>query len=267
MDNTTCKTNYYAVKKGIQPGIYLSWEECKKNVNGVFGAIYKKFDNLIEATEFINDIKKDIKKAKNTKINQSENDNKNTNQNNDNELLKNYTYIFCDGSAIHQNYVSIRCGFGLCMIKSDGNEEKYHQIINNHGTNNVAELNAILYGLKLVKEKKIQKTCFVCDSKYAINCILVWSKQWKINNWMTSSKKPVENLDLIKLILHEYESSLNEGYHIVFKHVNSHKSKPRDATSFEYFLWYGNDVADQLAKDGCQKIQHESPQIFKGTNY
>ena len=36
---------YYAVKKGREPGIYESWDECKKMVMGYSGAIYKKFKN------------------------------------------------------------------------------------------------------------------------------------------------------------------------------------------------------------------------------
>ena len=32
---------YYAVKNGRKPGIYSSWDECKKQVEKFKGAIYK----------------------------------------------------------------------------------------------------------------------------------------------------------------------------------------------------------------------------------
>lgn len=44
---------YYAVKQGKKIGIYKSWEECRKQVNGYSGAVYKSFKNKEEAMNFI----------------------------------------------------------------------------------------------------------------------------------------------------------------------------------------------------------------------
>lgn len=44
---------FYAVKKGRKVGVYESWEECKKQVDGYPGAIYKGFSSLDEANTFI----------------------------------------------------------------------------------------------------------------------------------------------------------------------------------------------------------------------
>lgn len=48
------KKKFYAVKKGLVPGIYHSWEECKQNVDGVTGAIFKSFWSEEEAVAFLN---------------------------------------------------------------------------------------------------------------------------------------------------------------------------------------------------------------------
>lgn len=45
---------YYVVKKGKTPGIYLTWDDCKKMVNGYPGAVYKGFTTLDEAEAFLN---------------------------------------------------------------------------------------------------------------------------------------------------------------------------------------------------------------------
>ena len=45
---------YYAVKKGCIPGIYTTWEECKKQVSGYKGAQYKSFPTREEAENYIN---------------------------------------------------------------------------------------------------------------------------------------------------------------------------------------------------------------------
>lgn len=60
---------FYAVKKGRIPGIYKSWDECKKMVDGYSGPVYKSFKTLAEAEAFMggeketNLSKEEIKKA------------------------------------------------------------------------------------------------------------------------------------------------------------------------------------------------------------
>lgn len=44
---------YYAVAKGRKKGVYKTWEECKKQVDGFSGAIYKSFDNETDAQKFV----------------------------------------------------------------------------------------------------------------------------------------------------------------------------------------------------------------------
>ncbi len=44
---------FYAVKKGKIAGVYRTWDECKAQIHGVSGAIYKSFPSLEEAELFI----------------------------------------------------------------------------------------------------------------------------------------------------------------------------------------------------------------------
>lgn len=53
---------YYAVKNGREKGIYHSWDECKKQVDGYSGAVYKSFSSLEEANAYLKD---DIVKSSN----------------------------------------------------------------------------------------------------------------------------------------------------------------------------------------------------------
>lgn len=43
---------YYAVQKGTNPGVYLSWDEAKEQVTGFKGAVYKKFKTRDAASAF-----------------------------------------------------------------------------------------------------------------------------------------------------------------------------------------------------------------------
>ena len=53
---------YYAVKKGrpgTKPAVYTTWNECKEQVQGVSGAVYKSFTSEKEAKKFIEEDKTD----------------------------------------------------------------------------------------------------------------------------------------------------------------------------------------------------------------
>ena len=47
---------YYAVKVGEKTGIYETWEECKANVDGYPGALYKSFKNISDAYAYLGQI-------------------------------------------------------------------------------------------------------------------------------------------------------------------------------------------------------------------
>ncbi|MCM1493446.1 MAG: ribonuclease H family protein [Muribaculaceae bacterium] len=44
---------YYAVRKGKTPGVYRTWEECRNQVHGFPGAVYKSFPTQAEAAAFV----------------------------------------------------------------------------------------------------------------------------------------------------------------------------------------------------------------------
>jgi ribonuclease HI len=270
-------TFVYAVKKGLVPGVYKTWSDCVQQVNGYPGAVYKKFDNINEAISFVNTNKikqiegkneiKDKTEIKNINNEYSiikyltANRKKKEIQESIQEKVddyKNNIYIFCDGSAIHKKYKSIRCGYGVFIkLPNDKTIEHSEELISS-GTNNLAELSAILYGMNQIEkifsdnDNINQETdiYFVCDSKYAINCVLVWSINWKQNNWKTTKGTEVENVELIKNIIKKYDELMTKGYKIKFKHINSHQTKPADHNTYQYLLWHGNDMADKLAKNG-----------------
>ena len=44
---------FYAVRKGLVPGIYTTWGECQQNINGFPGAEHKSFSTEEEAKAFM----------------------------------------------------------------------------------------------------------------------------------------------------------------------------------------------------------------------
>lgn len=54
---------YYAVKIGKSPGIYENWEQCKMQVHGFPGAIYKSFTDRKEAELFVSGVSRPVLEA------------------------------------------------------------------------------------------------------------------------------------------------------------------------------------------------------------
>lgn len=49
---TAMAVKYYAVRCGVSPGVYETWEECRENVHGYPGAVYKSFPTRDAAEAF-----------------------------------------------------------------------------------------------------------------------------------------------------------------------------------------------------------------------
>jgi len=54
---------FYAVKKGRNPGIYISWAECSAQVSGFSGAVFKSFLTREEAEYFLKSVKQETEKT------------------------------------------------------------------------------------------------------------------------------------------------------------------------------------------------------------
>ena len=63
-------------------------------------------------------------------------------------------------------------------------------------TNNRMELKAAIEALSSLKSKS--DVVIFTDSKYLMQGINSWIENWKTNNWLTSNKKEVKNIDLWK---------------------------------------------------------------------
>jgi len=133
------KKKYYVVWNGILPGIYDTWDECKKQVNGFDKAMYKSFSTKEEADKafasgpysFISNDKK--------KVFASYRDNP--------DVIQDSLAVDAASSGnpglMEYRGVYLRSG-----------EQVFHQGVYEEGTNNVGEFLAIVHGLALLKQKQ-----------------------------------------------------------------------------------------------------------------
>lgn len=47
------KVRYYAVARGVKPGVYYTWDEAERQVSGYSRARHKSFKTLKEAKAFL----------------------------------------------------------------------------------------------------------------------------------------------------------------------------------------------------------------------
>jgi ribonuclease HI len=142
--------------------------------------------------------------------------------------------VFTDGSC-----AKTKCGYGIHFPNKEFGD--ISKIFNKPpNTNQRAELYAIYDGIRIISErnKKINIKVYT-DSEYSIKSLTEWILNWKKNNWIGSSGKPVMNKDIIEDI---DNLILNHDGKIKFQHVRAH-------TNNKDFESIHNDIADNLAKN------------------
>jgi ribonuclease HI len=156
-------------------------------------------------------------------------------------------YIFTDGSCVKKNNCT-KASYGYYMLMGNDIYEEY-KILEGEKTNNKAEINGIILAFEKIKEIKPEnkKIYIYSDSEYTIKSLTIWINAWKKNGWKTVNKKPVKNIELIKLMDSLY-IELKQTYDIEINHIFSHQKEPKKDTK-EWLLWYGNNRVDTKLKE------------------
>lgn len=136
-------------------------------------------------------------------------------------------------------------------------------------TNNIMELTAVLKGLQAIKDRSIPVEIY-SDSAYVVNCFKEnWYVKWRLNGWMTSTKKPVENLALWQELISLVESFSALQFFKVKGHVtlkddqqlkkwyDKYKADYPPSTTLEVFKLHleNNHLADRLANEGIAEAR------------
>lgn len=205
------KKKWYAVKKGVKPGIYQTWAEAEAQVKGYSGAVFKGFTSEAEAQQWFagnldaTDLvpKKSAPTAKKMVFEYP--------QPRSGELV-----IYTDGGAINNPGPG---GFGAVLISTNGEKEISGGY--RYTTNNRMELMACIVALRHVEEGCRSITLY-SDSSYVVNGIIKgWAKKWRRNGWIKSDKKAVLNQDLWEELLR-----LSEEHSVDFRWVRGHAGNP-----------------------------------------
>ena len=187
------KKKIYAVKHGRTTGLFSTWDECRKQVDGFAGARFKSFLSETEARAWLSGTPEtvslfpdDAGKAKPTPCAESpapavEND-----------PSADYT-VYTDGSCLRNP--DGPGGYAAVILSSQGDDVRELSGGEPSTTNNRMELRAGIEALRAVPPHSTVE--FYTDSQYMKNAFTKnWLRNWKRNGWRTATGEPVKNQDL-----------------------------------------------------------------------
>ncbi|XP_068609759.1 ribonuclease H1 [Brachionichthys hirsutus] len=266
---------FYAVRKGFRPGVYSSWEECKSQVDKFPAAVFMKFGLERDAWAFVRGVepsapsglKKGAQPAEaepdagllprrgpepleyfplGRKRRQADEEvdtrpkRLKGSEPRGSESPPGFTYmgdavaVYTDGCCSGNGKRGARAGIGVYWGRD--HPLNVAERLAGRQTNQRAEIQAACRALQQAKEKNIKKLVLYSDSKFTINGVTRWVKNWKLNGWRLKSGGPVTNKeDFVKL------DGLNSELDVVWMHVPGHAG------------YHGNEEADRLSKEGAAK--------------
>jgi len=171
------KVKFYAVWSGREKGVFSSWDDCKKQVDGFDGAQYKSFESKTEAE---NALKRNYFAVVNPKSTATQ------------------TAIKQPSPAIAAWAVDAAWNTKTGDMEYQGVDLQTKTLVFRKGpffdgTNNIGEFLAIVHALALLKKHNSDVPVF-SDSKTAIS----WVKAKKANTKLESTSRNSELFELIE---------------------------------------------------------------------
>lgn len=238
------KVQYYAVAIGKVKGIYTSWEECKKMVDGVVNAKFKKFGTREEAERFLKQgaapvlskLGIDIEIAPKMK--------------DDDACSRDPSALiaFTDGSCIGNGSKRARAAYAVLFP----NHPQYSCARALEGpmqTNNRAEYMACITALRLsgaIDPTETQTLHLYTDSMLLKKTVTEWIAAWKKRGWKRTTGEDIANLDLVKEL-----DKLTQGRRIRWVHVEAHTGRDDWASRM-------NAEVDKMAQDAANPNLRQS---------
>lgn len=176
--------------------------------------------------------------------------------------------LYTDGACSNNQSEKNIGGWGTVLEYGDNVKTLYGGQANT--TNNIMEMTSVIEGLKALKSTNIQVSIY-SDSAYVVNCFnQKWYVKWRMNGWINSSKKAVENKDLWVELIDLVESFSTISFYKVKGHLSvgtKEFSKWHDKYNKQYgpvtkefytHLVMRNNEADALANKGVDEIRSQN---------
>jgi ribonuclease HI len=215
---------FYVVWRGAKTGVFHDWPTTHALVDGFAGAQYKSFPTLSEAESAFRSgapARSTAPRFAAPRVVRTDHAD---------AVTAFDTVIFCDG-ACEPN--PGKAGSGMAVYRAGALASLWYGAFNPAGTNNTAELQALLQALLLARsEIEADNTVQVrSDSSYGLNAVTKWAAGWKKRGWRKAEGE-IKNLEIIQELYELYQEIADT---VDLKHVSAH-------VGIE-----GNELADRMA--------------------
>lgn len=174
------KKKFYVVWKGKKNGVFSSWDECKKSIDGFKGAEYKSFPDLASAVKAAQETYDKYKGVAQPKV-----------------AISAEKRALIGNPDLNTIAVDAACSGNPGLMEYQGVETRSKKVIFKKGpyknsTNNIGEFLALVHALALLK-KTSNNTPIYSDSKIAIG----WVKRKRINTKLVRTATNEDSFELI----------------------------------------------------------------------
>ncbi|MCR5030358.1 MAG: ribonuclease HI [Selenomonadaceae bacterium] len=227
----------YAVKRGRKAGLFTSWDDCKAQVDGFPGAIYKGFPSRQEAEAWLFDAPETISlfdDEKDKPLSRPRASLVGAGHDNAKEEPPGDYIVYTDGSCLRNP--DGPGGYAAVIVDTQNGSIRELSGGEASTTNNRMELRAGIEALRALPDGATVD--FYTDSQYMKNAFTkYWLRNWKRNGWKTATGEPVKNQDLWRA-LDEAFSLRTVRFHWVKGHAGNR--------------W--NERCDELARSEAAKF-------------
>ncbi len=174
------KQKYYVVWKGNNPGVYESWDDCKKQIDGFTDAVYKSFKDKTLAEKAFTEGSENYIGMDERILNFSDEQRKLVGNPVPNSLSVDAA---CSGNPGILEYRGVYTSSGREIFRQGPFPE---------GTVNIGEFLALVHGLAYLKQKNKSIPVY-SDSRTAIS----WVRKKRVNTKLEQNKKNKKLFDLV----------------------------------------------------------------------
>ena len=211
------KKKFYAVKQGRKTGMFLTWDDCKKQVMGYPGAIYKSFGTREEAEAYLGVTRAQTdQKDREAGITRSV-----SSGNNKSENTENAVEIYVDGSY---HAATKEFSYGMVVLV-DGKEEKFSQKMTDPELAQMRNVAGEIKGSEAAMQYALD---------HEIPSIIIYHDYQGIASWCNGDWKANKPGTIA---YRDFYQKAKEKVHIEFRKVKGHSND-------KY-----NDMVDELAKE------------------